>query len=77
METREELLVSLKALNVLISSTNKQLEGYRLLHDGAALIENHAGCDTYREYMHAILDISLDQTAQQQRVLRLISKLSE
>lgn len=77
MESRDKLMVALKDLNVVIIATNKQLEAYRLLHDSAALIEDNKSCDLHRQYLHALLDTSLDQTAQQQRVLRLIGKSSD
>jgi hypothetical protein len=77
MVTRGALMESLREVNVLIAASNKQLEAYRLLHDSAALIDDGKSCDVYRQYMHAILDTSLDQTAQQQRVLRLIGKLND
>lgn len=73
MTTQEMLLTQLKELNLLIAATNKQLEACRLSHDSAALIENNMVCDKQREMMHTIMDISLDQTAQQQRLVRLIT----
>lgn len=74
MDSQEKLMGILKDLNILVIATNKQLEAHRLLHDAAALTEDNLGCDKHREYMHSLLDISLDQTAQQQRLLRLITK---
>jgi hypothetical protein len=74
MTPQEILLDQLKQLNVIIMATNKQLEAHRLLHDSAALIENNFVCDKERELMHVTMDLSLDQTAQQQRLIRLINK---
>ncbi len=74
MTPQEILLDQLKQLNLIIMATNKQLEAHRLLHDSAALIENNLVCDKEREFMHTMIDLSLDQTAQQQRLIRLINK---
>lgn len=74
MDTQEKLMLALRELNILILATNKQLEAHRLLHDSAALVGDAKTCDKHREFMHSVLDISLDQTAEQQRVLGLIGK---
>lgn len=77
MSTREQLVDLLKQVNNLVMYSNKQLEAYRLLHDSAVLIGDHKSADNHRMMMHTTMDHSLDHTAEQMRLIKMINQLGK
>lgn len=62
--TRDELTAKLREALIKQVSISHQTDGVRKLYDAAVMMQNNPLSETYRQQMHDLLDVQLDNQSE-------------